>query len=97
MMLPRVLEGFIGLIEANKPIEMMQLMPQRVENGELIRFNGKKFCDLPNVDDVVILEADRLGSRFTDALWRDYKGALTDFIAGLDGKEPAAEEAPVKK
>lgn len=93
MFLKAYLQGLKNMVESKSDLERLRFMPQKIEDGKLVNFEGSTLLGGLNVENREIFNADRVNNtkRYTAALSRDYFIAL-DGVMHLFGD--ASETAP---
>lgn len=87
------LKGFENLVKAKSDLERLRHMPQKLENGELINFNGKslvgKVESLKDSGILEVIDAERVNdaSRYTAALQKEYFDGFTKLIKIIEDAE----------
>jgi len=101
MFIEAYLMGMTNAVKAKNDLERLRFMPQKVEGGDLINFEGQTLVGHLTINDVVIFDADRVvkATRCTSALQRDYFEALDkvmplfkDGSKGVEEKNDAPKE-----
>jgi hypothetical protein len=69
-------------------IERLKLLPQRIENGIIYRFDNKEWINTENPDlNITLIEADRINNckRYTEALQREVDSGFNKLLDALSG------------